>query len=180
MQPDSGSRTGQESAETIQTLQIPVQNETLAAPPPPGLYVGYVRLEEWAEVADRARPIYATRFITGVDAGSGIPEAHDLCLMVAQPDYSGCVHYWRFRAASMTMLYGRPFGDKAVHRQQAHDDAWYIVYRWLKEQGFEVRRALVGLPRDLRPFEGSADFLVWDHALQRYRRKVDDSTGEGG
>ena len=142
---------------------------------PFSLFVGYARLEEWARVADHARPVYASRFAERSPSYAGrVTEPYDVGVVVSQPDNDGVVHYWRFTAATVTMLYGAPFDGDAPAKRQAQEDVWQLVCGWLVYHRFMIRQGMVAMPKDLRLLAGQATFFAWDKEDKRFRRYPTD------
>lgn len=151
------------------TMEPP--QETMLGTWPPPHFMGYARLEGWADVSDPAQPVYATRMMTLRNQyANGGPENHDLCVLVAQIDADGYVHYWRMRAATVTMMGGTVFDNQATIKTQAQAEVWQFVKDWLRERGYQTHEACVAFPRELRYFEGTAEFIAWNPTEKRYHR----------
>lgn len=125
----------------------------------PAYYIGYGTLEEWRTHAANNYPVYAS-LSRETRSGAMMPPTVTLTAVVQQINpIDGNVHYWKMRLASFTE-WGEGIPAEEDHRREARGKAgWELILQWLLEEGLVVVEAQVATPKDLRHFEGAADFL---------------------
>ena len=127
------------------------------------LLVGYDLMEQWFEVVDKERPVYAKLVREQqIVAANNLWSAH-LIIWVAQPEsMSDLVHYVRLNVGTLQFIGDKPFDNDHEQRIALAESAFEIVHKWLEEQGLDVRPGLVAVPEHVRLLDGWAGFMVFD------------------
>jgi hypothetical protein len=125
-----------------------------------GHFIGYARLEEWAEAISILDPVYACLIVDSEAGPLDIRNDHYF-IHCAQPR-GDTVHYFRTKVALVQRVNDVFLNEDHERRLERARQAWEIVREWLQERGFAVREALVAYPRDLKLLEGEAGFMGYD------------------
>jgi hypothetical protein len=131
------------------------------------LFIGYTTLEAWMEAIDPSRPVFACK-ITEPGENSTYVQETRIVIMIAQPDESDLVHYCRLPVGHVKIFFGESFGKEHQQQVELAEQAWKLVYKWLKGKGLPMRQGVVATPANLRMVDGQAGCLHFDNQEQRY------------
>lgn len=134
-----------------------------------GHYIGYGRLETWAEVASVLVPAYVCLVSESETSIHGLRNERAVVLC-AQPA-GALVHYCRIPVATIQWIGDAAFTQDLEQRIERAEQAHAIVLDWLQEHGFGIRDAAIAFPRDYKLMDGRADFLGYDKERGYYRKQ---------
>jgi hypothetical protein len=133
-----------------------------------GFFIGYFDLEEWA------KNCIGNRINASLFSDPGTPGQYgqriDKMVIECSQVQDDTAHYCRIPVVSIATMNGQPFDPDANVRRERAGQAWEMVRDWLTEQGFELRQAIVSMPRDLMCVDGWANFLGYDKEHGYFRK----------
>jgi len=139
------------------------------------LAVGYVTIEGWGKAVSAEYDVYAAQLLESHMYMNGMQEKRTHLVLVSQP-IDDEVHYCRIPVGITDSLMNESLVDKlAVER--AAKQAWIFITEWLAENHHTWKEAVVGIPKDIVPLDGRADFLVYQPKLKGYIRMDGKSSG---
>lgn len=133
-------------------------------------FIGYGTLEELVKRQAEAMAHRAYASLSRSVDGSNPPSV----TMVGQVeivDDSGMVHYWRMKLARYVTFDGSAAFPEDLKRIDQARAGWQLVLDWLQAHDLAPVDAQVAAPKNLRLYEGSADFLRWSSERGWYRQE---------
>ena len=134
-------------------------------------FIGYADLTNLCVLMTRTRPLY-TMLITEVAPGPHQIHTEKMAIRCSQIDLEGHIHYCHIPVASVRYMGPTSLIDNPEQRRTWAKQAWDIVTNWLWEQDFDIREAVVAMPREYRFLDGRAPFLAFDKETGFYRRET--------
>jgi hypothetical protein len=118
--------------------------------------IGYVTLKGLEKAMSKEYDIYATLLCEFKSHTGGMFEKRTHLVLVSQP-MDDELHYCRIPMGVTDSIMDDTV--KLRNQEAAANTAWELIQEWLEEHGHHWHEAVVGIPRDIEPLDGKADFL---------------------
>ena len=129
--------------------------------------IGYITLEGFERAISAEYDILAALLCESKTSMSGQRKSITFYVLVSQP-MDDEVHYCRIPVGTTDSFLQSPIEMSEI--EKAAKQGWMLIQVWLKEHGHHYHEAVVGIPKDIEPIFGSADFLVRVPGSKTYAR----------
>jgi len=134
--------------------------------------IGFLTVEGWEKAISPDYDVFVAPIKETRMRPTGY-EQRDYYTVLSQP-VDDEIDYVRVWTGSETFLAGEPL-DKERAVQKGAEVAWDLIIEWLKEKGHTWHEAVVGIPKDIEPFTGTAGFLTYNRRNKTWFRNANDS-----